>query len=164
MNNFSKLNAFSLSGDDDCPCGSGKKFAACCGPLVAMDSVAKTAEALMRSRYTAYVMGNINYLRQTWHKETCPAELSHDPNIQWQGLEVRRVNRGMASHDRGEVEFIASYTVHGKAGCIHENSRFVKFENQWLYVDGELKSEKTGRNDPCPCGSGKKYKKCCAAR
>ncbi|MBG0775134.1 MAG: SEC-C domain-containing protein [Desulfovibrionaceae bacterium] len=165
-----------------CPCGSGKTFGECCQPYLEDTLPAPTAEALMRARYTAYVTGHIPYLGRTLALkkrrgfDTASAR-DWSENAVWQGLEILDVKRGGPEDRRGEVEFIARYEMHGQAEELHERSRFERVSGRWFYVDGVMKSErpapagetvvrdapKTGRNDPCPCGSGKKYKKCCGA-
>ncbi|UNH37589.1 YchJ family protein [Moellerella wisconsensis] len=149
----------------DCFCGSQKTFNVCCQPFLDHQQVPETAEALMRSRYSAYVTHNADYLLQTWHPE-CHAEQWQDELIngfahtQWLGLRVIS-----SSHDKNSdlayVEFSACF-IDEKADhkqLIHEHSRFVRVGQQWLYIDGV--TPKVGRNDLCPCGSERKYKKCC---
>lgn len=149
--------------NDLCPCGSGKNIDECCGQYFHKGVFAPTAEALMRSRYTAYVMGKEAYLLETWHEKNRPASLNLDKSlIQWQGLSIIRTEAGMAGDLQGIVEFSAAYRDAGRLAKIHEVSRFVKVGDCWLYVDGDLiSSGKTARNAPCPCGSGRKYKRCC---
>jgi len=115
-----------------CPCGSGLAYAACCGPLHA-GAPAATAEALMRSRYTAYVQLNEPYLLATWHASTRPATLDL-ALTKWIGLTVKR------HETRGEeavVEFVARYKLNGRAHRLHETSRFVREDGRWCYVDGQ---------------------------
>lgn len=151
-----------LSQNAPCPCGSGTVYGDCCEPLLSGAHPAATAEGLMRSRYTAYGLRDEAYLLASWHVSTRPRALNlANSSIEWQGLEVLNSRQG---EDKATVEFIARYRQKGVAGAVHENSRFVKEQGQWFYVDGDLKtSAKVGRNDPCPCGSGKKFKKCCGA-
>ena len=127
-----------------CPCGSGKTYAACCGALhrcFAADGTlgAATAEALMRSRYSAYVMDELAYLLATWHASTRPAELPpNEPGLKWLGLEVKR-HRHEPDADQAEVEFVARSKLGGRAHRLHETSRFVREAGVWYYVDGELR-------------------------
>lgn len=123
--------------DDRCPCGSQQPFAACCGPYLDRQAVAPTAVALMRSRYTAYVLMRAPYLLATWHASTRPAtlELHETPPPQWLGLAVRRDETPDAEH--ASVEFIARYKIGGRAHRLHETSRFVRAAGQWFYVDGD---------------------------
>ena len=119
-----------------CLCGSGTLYAECCGPYHD-GTPAPTPEALMRSRYAAFVLGDIDYLLATWHPSTRPAELALDPKLHWLGLDVRR-SRGGSGDSEGEVEFVARCKLHGKAGRLHEVSRFVCEDGRWYYVDGEF--------------------------
>ncbi len=152
-----------------CPCNSGAAFIDCCEPLVSGRCAALTALALMRSRYTAYVLRDTNYLRASWYPSTRPIAIDPDTIPDWQGLQVIRTEKGTASDTEGVVEFTATALLRKRFCRFHEVSRFVKEEGrQWFYTDGDLKGDaapaerrvqKVGRNDPCPCGSGKKYKK-----
>ncbi len=147
-----------------CPCGSGKNYRECCGRLHAGDAVAQTAEELMRSRYSAFVKRQRQYLLDTWHATTRPTELLLSDTPRWTGLIIVRTEEGRIGDTEGLVEFVASCVADGKQQGLHETSRFVKESGRWLYVDGEMhpdKPVKLSRNAPCPCGSGKKYKKCC---
>jgi len=130
----------------------------------------------MRSRYTAYSLERRDYILQSWHSSQRPAQLQLDSQIQWLGLQI--INSGALDKPRtasvsgadawGWVEFIADFSCNGQPGRLHERSRFVRQGEDWFYLDGEqLESplrepaQRPGRNDPCFCGSGKKYKKCC---
>jgi SEC-C motif-containing protein len=121
-----------------CPCGSGKPLAGCCAPCLDGQAVAPTAEALMRSRYTAYVLGREAYLLATWHPSTRPAglQLDQEPQPRWIGLAVKRHEVLDANH--AFVEFVARYKVNGRAFRLQETSRFVREGGRWLYVDGEI--------------------------
>ncbi len=155
-----------------CPCGSGTDVEVCCGPLLA-GSPAPTAESLMRSRYTAYTLGRLDYLDRTIAPESRDRATSTDmanslPSITWQGLEILRVTGGTAEDSTGEVDFRFHYRHHGEDFTQREIASFVKRDGGWLYQDSIVNpkeppahSTKVGRNDPCSCGSGKKYKKCC---
>lgn len=157
---------------DDCPCGSGMPYAGCCGRYLDERVVPVTALALMRSRYTAYTRKNREYILQTWHPETRPqAERFEIENgICWTGLTILSSIKGGSGDDTGTVEFIADYIHSGKSGSLREKSRFVRQEKKWFYLGGEtpsgkiLAKAKVGRNAPCPCGSGRKYKKCCLSK
>ncbi len=161
---------------DLCPCGSKKTFDECCGPYLMGDNDPPTAEALMRSRYTAYAMGSIDYL----YKTSCTKiqkEFDADgckqwsENSTWTGMEIVRTEGGGENDNEGVVEFIAHYTIKDKPVQHHETSTFQRIDGKWRFMDGEIakkepirrEAPKVGRNDPCPCGSGKKYKKCCGA-
>jgi len=121
----------------------------------------------MRSRYTAYSQLNNDYLLATWHPSTRPQSINLELEpVNWTGLRIIDTQAGQADDSQGTVEFIARFKTNGKAGCLQECSRFLKEQGLWFYVDGEIKSDKQpgsnpGRNLPCPCASGKKYKYCC---
>ncbi|MEU5637139.1 YchJ family protein [Streptomyces rishiriensis] len=119
-----------------CPCGLPSSYEACCGRFHAGgDAVAApTAEALMRSRYSAFVRGNVPYLLRTWHPRTRPERLELDPGVRWTGLEILATSDGTAFHTSGVVEFRASY----RGGALHERSRFERVDGAWAYVDGEF--------------------------
>lgn len=140
-------------------------LAACCGRYLAGEG-APTAETLMRSRYTANVLGDGDYLRRTWHPDTRPDPLDPAVGPDWRGLEIRRTEDGGAGDETGLVEFVARFHDGRRAGVLHETSRFTRLQGRWVYVDGDIHPEPapTPRNAPCPCGSGKKFKRCCAAR
>ncbi len=121
-----------------CPCGSGRPFSACCAPLLDGDVAAPTAEALMRSRYSAYALAREDYLLATWHASTRPVSLAlHEPpRPRWIGLDIRRHEpQGDA---RAVVEFVARFRVDGRAHVLHETSRFVREGGRWYYVDGNF--------------------------
>jgi SEC-C motif-containing protein len=124
---------------DPCPCGSGKAYGACCGPAHG-GKAAVTAEALMRSRYSAYVLGLEDYLLATWHPSTRPEKLDLDaePACKWLGLEVKRHQQ--QDDDHAVVEFVARYRVAGRGQRLHETSRFVREEGRWFYVDGDFEA------------------------
>jgi len=122
-----------------CPCGSGSAYARCCGPLHA-GSPANTAEALMRSRYSAYVLNLDDYLHGSWHASTRPAASDQskaaDPRVTWLGLSVKQ--HVVTGPDTAEVEFIARYRVGGGSAMrLHERSRFVHEQGHWFYLDGQ---------------------------
>jgi len=153
----------------NCPCGSGQAFENCCGPLLAGQRQAETAEQLMRSRYTAYTRADRDYLQRTWHVSTRPSDLQLDREAQprWQGLRILNTRKGGPGNHEGNVEFEAFHETGQGVGTLHENSRFVKENGHWYYLDGDTAETttagnlKVGRNAPCPCGSGRKYKRCC---
>lgn len=121
---------------ESCPCGSGRAFADCCGRLHAGEPAAD-AECLMRSRYSAYVLGREDYLLATWHPATRPVSigLGAMPHAKWLGLTVKRHTPLDAAH--ATVEFVARYKLHGRAFRLHEISRFERIDGRWFYVDGE---------------------------
>jgi len=120
---------------DDCPCGLGLPYDDCCGRLHRGEP-APTAEALMRSRYSAFVHGDIDYLTRTWHPSTRPQPLTLDPALRWTGLNVIAATRGGLLDDDGEVEFVARWEdADGRRGRHHERSTFVRERGRWVYVD-----------------------------
>ena len=153
-----------------CPCGSGLVYGKCCDPLHTGKSYAATAEALMRSRYSGYVANKTAYILQTWHPSTRPQTIDPTTIANWCGLKIMRTSKGRVNDHEGTVEFTATAMDSGRISQLHEVSRFVKEDGYWLYVSGEISENnarqkpatgKIGRNAPCPCGSGKKFKKCC---
>lgn len=155
-----------------CPCGSAKPFDDCCAPLLA-GAPAPTALALLRSRYTAFVRGDIAYLAAT----LSPDMRSDFDEVEaervageakWQGLEIRTATGGGENDDEASIEFVARFTLRGQQRVQHERATFGRQDGRWLCTGGEVnpkgpprQAARVGRNDPCPCGSGKKYKKCC---
>lgn len=123
--------------EDACPCGHPARYRDCCGRYLERGEPAPTAEALMRSRYSAYVAGDEAYLLATWSPATRPAALNlgDDTATRWIGLQVKRHEQQDASH--AIVEFVARYKINGRAHRLHEISRFVCEAGRWLYVDGE---------------------------
>ena len=122
---------------DTCPCGSGMAYAACCGRWHE-GGAAPDAATLMRSRYSAYVLGRIDYLRATWAPETCPTDLETGPQgLQWLGLQVKRHEQ--VDGDHAVVEFVARSKLGGRAHRLHETSRFERRDGRWLYIDGDLR-------------------------
>ena len=119
-----------------CPCGSGLPVAECCGPLLDGSRTAATAEQLMRSRYTAFALGDVAHLRATWHPRTRPTRLDLDPDVRWTGLDVLTAIGGSPLESEGTVEFRAHHVVDGRAGAQHERSRFLREQGRWLYLDG----------------------------
>ncbi len=118
-----------------CPCGSRLAFADCCAAALAGEPAA-TPEALMRSRYTAFVVGDASYLLATWHPGTRPERLDLDDALRWRGLEI--VAASLPSPRRGVVEFRARWRERGVAGELHERSRFVEQSGRWWYLDGRI--------------------------
>jgi SEC-C motif-containing protein len=122
-----------------CHCGTRLAYDDCCGPLHRnlADNPAPTAQDLMRSRYSAYVLGLNDYLMATWHMETRPSHIETSPGgLQWLGLEVRRDT--LIDEEHAEVEFVARSKLNGRARRLHEVSRFVRENGRWLYVDGQM--------------------------
>ncbi|MDT0404833.1 MULTISPECIES: YchJ family protein [Streptomyces] len=117
-----------------CPCGLPEAYEACCGRFHSGAAAAPTAERLMRSRYCAFVRGEVAYLLRTWHPRTRPERLELDPRMRWTGLEILETGDGSAFHAAGTVTFRASY----RGGSLHERSRFERVDGAWVYVDGEF--------------------------
>jgi SEC-C motif-containing protein len=158
---------------DLCPCGSGTATATCCLPYITRKAQPPTAEALMRARYSAYVLQEIDYVLDTHAPESREgvdraSTEAWSKNAVWRGLEIKDKVAGGPKDETGVVEFIARYDVKEQELSHHERSTFRKIDGAWLYADGEMvkakpvrrEEPKVGRNDPCPCGSSKKYKKC----
>ena len=161
-----------------CPCGSQREFASCCGPIISGAQPAATAEALMRARYTAYTLHDVDFIMRSTHPDErddsdIEAMRTWSEQAEWQGLEVLQVEAGAETDKKGLVEFIAHFTLGGVKQHHHEVSGFLRTEDGWQFRDGKVlhsgPSEKPrpvvnelkiGRNDPCHCGSGKKFKKC----
>ncbi len=131
------MSKVTLSERAPCPCGSDSPYVQCCGVWhtgYAQGLHSPTPEALMRSRYSAYVLGQLEYLLATWHPSTAPGDLELSP-VKWLGLEVRNAQ---ASADAGVVEFVARYRDGGRGVRLHETSRFVREDGRWLYIDGVI--------------------------
>ncbi|MCZ8381734.1 YchJ family metal-binding protein [Mycobacterium sp. CPCC 205372] len=123
---------------DACPCGSGDPYGGCCGPLHHGERHAETAEQLMRSRFSAYAVGDLEYVWRTWHPRGRPKALTPDTSLEWTALEVLDVVAGGAGDENGEVEFRAHYLQDRRSGTLHERSRFAVRARRWFYVDGTL--------------------------
>lgn len=123
---------------DSCPCGSGEPFGRCCLPLHTGEEQADTAEQLMRSRYSAYAVGDLDYIWRSWHPRTRPDELNPDAGLQWTGLEIVDTTAGGPGDEVGEVEFRAHYREGRRTGTLHERSRFAVRARRWFYLDGDL--------------------------
>jgi SEC-C motif-containing protein len=147
----------------NCPCHSGRDFDRCCGRFISHRELPENAALLMRSRYCAFALGERDYLIETWHPDFRPADLRLDPRLNWIGLEI------IADEERGAsatVEFEARLIASGEVSALHERSEFVLQQGRWLYTSGELLAPgfarwRPGRNESCPCGSGRKFKRCC---
>ena len=169
-----------------CHCGNELPFENCCQPLIKGIKKAKTAEQLMRSRYSAFVVKDISFLKKTLSNESkkdfdekSTKEWAEQAN--WLGLKILSLKKGQETDKTGVVEFVAKYKISDEVLEHHEVSKFEKnHEGEWCFVDGDghthkegeshqhkvietyvRPEEKVGRNDPCTCGSGKKFKKCC---
>lgn len=162
---------------ESCPCGSNSDFAACCQPIIEQRDVAATPEQLMRSRYTAYATGAIDWVIASNHADSRD-EIDREEierwsaDSSWQGLKIVEVEPG-ESADEGFVRFRARYRMDGVNHVHRERARFVREDGAWYFHTAFEDVEEVpqlvpvtaasvvGRNDPCTCGSGKKYKRCC---
>jgi len=162
-----------------CPCNSGRPYADCCEPVVTATRPAATAEELMRARYSAYARGAIEYIisstlpdRRVECDEKAIRQWSQ--NSDWTSFEIVSTEGGGVGDKEGKVEFIACYTEDRMKKTLHETGSFRRAgpDGAWYYVEGTVHppqpfvrgEDKVNRNDPCPCGSGKKYKKCCMGK
>jgi SEC-C motif-containing protein len=156
-----------------CPCGSGKAYGECCGPVIAGKRLAATAEELMRARFTAHATHDLGFVHRTYRPTSRQPFVPFDeePTTEWNRLVIH-------SHLPGKTPDVATvdFSAYGKDGdaeqVIHENAEFVREGGAWIYTrslrEGPVPykdtTKKPGRNEPCPCGSGKKYKHCCLAK
>lgn len=171
-----------------CPCGTEQNYEECCGPFLDGSKVPMTAEQLMRSRYTAFTQANINYIENTLAPSQ-KSDFNREDTLKWakenhwKKLDILSTKNGGPEDKTGIVDFIATYEKDGEGFEHHEVAEFRRSsDGKWLFFDGDshahregeghhhhspqapvVRTEsKVGRNDPCPCGSGKKSKKCCA--
>ncbi len=173
----------------DCPCGLDSTYTDCCGRLIRGSARAETAEDLMRSRNIAFALQEWDYLVDTLCAAERSKKSASDfekgtGDLTWDKLEVGGTKKGGRDDDEGQVEFSAHYSESGDKFAVHETGHFLKEDGRWVYSEKKSKSHvhgegdtcghshapkkpvvregaKVGRNDPCPCNSGKKYKKCC---
>jgi len=159
----------------DCPCCSGVAFASCCEPFLAGTLVPETAEQLMRARYTAHTRVDAAFLVATLHPDNRnegdeESARRWAAESEWLGLEIVSTKDGGAGDEQGLVEFVARFRDRNREiHAHHELSTFMKVDGRWLFREGyspekapvRRDAARVGRNDPCPCGSGKKFKKCC---
>lgn len=157
-----------------CPCGSENQLADCCLPIIQGKRRAETAEQLLRARYSAFTRGDVDFIMATHHSKT-RGELKRDEteawskNSEWLGLKIVQIDGGRSEDEQATIIFNAMYRADGKDEDHWEKSYFQKENGLWYFLDAQgiqtgtyKRSEpKVGRNDPCSCGSGKKYKKCC---
>ena len=164
----------------DCPCGNGFPYTDCCGPLIRGLGYADTAEDLMRARFTAFALGHWSYLENSLvpdERGSAQGLEQQEKVINWVRLEILDSNGGGEFDEEGEVSFIAHFTQDGENKTLQETSKFLKVNGKWFYSQRESKilptklgsseepfkrkKQKLGRNSPCPCNSGKKFKRCC---
>ena len=159
-----------------CPCGSNSAYAECCQPLIQNAQRAATAEQLMRSRYSAFVKKELDYILTSLHPEHRSdydekSTRAWAESAEWQGINIMNTIGGGPEDSDGQVEFVVSYIEKGNKQEHHELSTFKKEQDAWYFTTGKIMPKpavravpKTGRNDPCPCGSNKKFKKCCGQK
>ena len=157
-----------------CPCNSGAALEACCGPYLSGAAWPETAAALMRARYAAFATGNVDFIHDS-HEPSGQEDLDREATKAWSekstwlGFEILEQEGGGPDDEEGTVEFVARYEIEGKPFEHREVASFQKIDGRYYFVDGVIvgpgtfrrEAPKVGRNDPCPCGSGKKHKKCC---
>jgi SEC-C motif-containing protein len=157
---------------NSCPCGSGNDYAACCEPIIAGKKKADTAEQLMRARYTAHVKVEVDFLYDSTHPDYREGYDHKGTRVwaeksEWHGLEIVDTTQGGPTDEQGEVEFVARFRDKKGLRSHQERGQFKRKRGRWLFTEGTmvkprpLSVTKIGRNDPCTCGSGLKYKKCC---
>lgn len=134
----SELKGIASREAERCRCRSGLSYGECCEPLHAGSSPAPTAERLMRSRFSAFAVGDPGYLLTTWHPSTRPAELTLDATLRWTRLDILGRSRGGMLDDEGTVEFTAHFHSPDGPGSQRENSRFVRESGAWVYLDGTV--------------------------
>ena len=157
-----------------CPCGSGGLFADCCEPVIKGERESETAEELMRARYSAFATGAMDFIVATTHSSTRPevnvADITEwSQTSTWEGLQI--IDTRDVTDNKTLVSFEARFTQRGKEQHHREMSEFEREDGRWRFVTGEqlknptvrYETPRVGRNEPCPCGSGRKYKKCCGA-
>lgn len=153
-----------------CPCNSNIEFELCCNQFISGNKLPQTALLLMKSRYSAFATANAEYLNKTSvSKQTSKDLVILAKSNTWKSLEILNTSQGQESDSSGTVEFRVLYNNSDKQSIEHlEKSTFIKVEDQWMYDTGDVKvnilpvlNYSIGRNDPCTCGSGQKFKKCC---
>ncbi len=160
----------------NCPCNSEKEYSQCCEPFHKEVATPKTAEILMRARYSAFVKEEIDFIASTHIPGTKDFDLDEArqwaKTSTWKGLEIVKAEKGGETQTEGIVEFKAKYSDNTDKDYLHhELATFKKIKDKWYFEQGQIvgtgpitrATPKVGRNDPCTCGSGKKYKKCCGA-
>lgn len=147
-----------------CPCGSGQNYNSCCQPVINDQACATSPEKLMRSRYSAYVKQNSGYLLASWHRSSRPENLdlfSHP--VIWLNLDIHGTGEKQNGYKTNFVDFSCNYLENGQVCTLREVSTFVREGGLWYYLEGECQvtRKNISRNSKCPCGSGKKFKRCC---
>ncbi|WBB76427.1 YchJ family metal-binding protein [Micromonospora sp. WMMD1128] len=121
-----------------CPCGSARPYEDCCAPVHQGTATAATAAALMRSRFSAFALGDAGYLLRSWHSRTRPERLELDRGTRWIRLEVLETGQGGLFDSTGTVRFRAHYREGGRPGVLAEHSRFAREDGRWVYLDALL--------------------------
>ena len=160
----------------NCPCASERPYDECCGRFHKGEAWPESPVDLMRARYCAFATGTVEFLEESQHPDhredvDVDALRKWATSSEWNGFEVLATEGGESGDTEGQVEFKAHYSFEGKEQAHHEVAHFEVKDDKWYFVDGHhigpgtfvREAPKVGRNDPCPCGSGKKYKKCCGA-
>lgn len=160
----------------NCPCGSQAPYADCCRPVIKGERRAASPEQVMRARYTAYTQVEMDYLRESLHPdrrqgEDLESSRKWAAESEWLGLEIVAATEVAEEDTAGQVEFVALYRQEGQDHRYHEIADFEKVDGTWYFTEGQpgvrkpfvREEPRTGRNEPCPCGSGKKFKRCCGA-
>ena len=156
----------------NCYCGNNLAYSDCCEPIITGAKSAETAELLMRARYSAYVGAKMDFIFETTHPDhrqgyDYAGTKEWAESSEWLGLEIVDTIKGGVDDAVGQVEFIARFKEKGEPREHHENAQFLRDNDSWFFTEGNmvkakpLTVTKVGRNDPCTCGSGVKYKKCC---
>lgn len=146
-----------------CPCNSGKSFNTCCSPILVDHSLATTPEMLMRARYTAFVVEDASFLLRSWETSTRPVSLNFEKSIVWLKLIIEAAPQPLPNDSSGSVIFKASFMQSNSLVEMKEKSVFIRRKGLWFYLNGELTTQKRtiSLKEPCLCGSGKKFKRCC---
>ena len=155
----------------NCKCGSGKKYQSCCEPFIKGTAIPQTPEELLRSRFVAYATQNIKYVEATTHTKKMN-QFNYDDALEWSKTAKWDKLEIISFPKENEIEFVAWYQEDGEPVRHHETAQFKKEGDCWFFYDSRFpntgtvvnESPKVGRNDTCPCGSGKKYKKCCGKK
>ena len=157
------MSAKTIRNSKSCPCGSNKSLNDCCAPIIQGKCIANTPEKLMRSRYSAYVLRNREYLLESWDIMYRPESISFEHEIRWLRLEIIDTHKFRSEDNTGNVSFIATSICDDTLVEMQEKSTFIKKNGVWLYQKRELTTTRKtiALNGKCPCGSGKKFKRCC---
>lgn len=156
-----------ISDNESCLCGSGNTYSTCCQKVHLDHAAASTAEELMRSRYTAFALEKSSHILKTWVENKRPKALNFDDHpVTWIHLTINSSKDGQPENSTGQVDFTSTYIENGQLCTLSEISNFKKIDSLWYYVDGvcDVSKRKLERNRPCPCGSGKKFKRCCVRK